>query len=91
MDGRKILVIYLIAINVLTFFIFGWDKMQAKKKRWRVAEKTLFMSVLLGGGIGAMAGMKVWRHKTRKWYFKFGVPLLVILQVAAALYTFFME
>ncbi len=91
MDGRKILTIYLISINIVTFLIFGWDKVQARRKRWRVAERTLFLSVLLGGGLGGVAGMKVWRHKTKKWYFKIGVPLLMILQVAAALYiSFFM-
>ena len=86
MDGRKILVIYLISINIIAFLTFGWDKLQARKNRWRVSEKTLFLSVLLGGGLGAIAGMKVWHHKTRKWYFKFGIPVIVILQVGGALY-----
>ena len=86
MNENKILIIYLLVINVLAFLTFGWDKLQARKNRWRVSEKTLFLSVLLGGGLGAIAGMKVWHHKTRKWYFKFGIPVIVILQVAGALY-----
>jgi len=85
-DGRKILVIYLISINIIAFLTFGWDKLQARKNRWRVSEKTLFLSVFLGGGLGAIVGMKVWHHKTRKWYFKFGIPVIVILQVGGALY-----
>lgn len=92
MDGRKILTIYLISINIVTFLIFGWDKLQAKRERWRVAERTLFLFVLLGGGLGGVAGMKVWRHKTRKGVFRYGIPTIVILQGAAALYIrFFME
>ncbi|GLI55637.1 hypothetical protein PM10SUCC1_11510 [Propionigenium maris DSM 9537] len=92
MDGRKILMIYLISINILTFLIFGWDKMQARRNRWRIAERTLFLSVILGGGLGGIAGMKVWRHKTRKGVFRYGIPTIVSLQGAAALYiTFFME
>ncbi len=91
MDRYKIIGVYLLIINIISFLIFGWDKVQARRKRWRVAERTLFLSVILGGGLGGVAGMKVWRHKTKKWYFKFGVPRLMILQVAAALYiSFFM-
>ncbi len=89
MDGRKILLIYLISINVITFLIFGWDKVQAKRKGWRVAERTLFLSVLLGGGLGGIAGMKVLNHKTRKGTFKYGIPAVVILQVIGAIYIVF--
>lgn len=86
MDRYKILIIYLLVINVVAFLIFGWDKLQARKNRWRISERTLFLSALLGGGLGGIAGMKVWHHKTRKWYFKFGIPLIVVLQMGAVLY-----
>ena len=91
MERYKILVVYLMAINIISFCLFGWDKLQARRNRWRVSERSLFLSVLLGGGVGAIAGMKVWRHKTRKGAFKFGIPIIVILQAAAALYSYFMK
>ncbi len=91
MDRYKIFGVYLMAINIISFCLFGWDKLQARRNRWRVSERSLFLSVLLGGGVGAIAGMKVWRHKTRKGAFKFGIPIIVILQAAAALYMYFMK
>lgn len=91
LDGKTILMIFA-GINILTFFIFGWDKMQARRGAWRVSEKALFLWVLIGGGLGGIAGMKVWRHKTKKWYFKFGIPTLVVIQGGALLYIkYFME
>ena len=76
---------YLLAINLLAFLIYGADKRKAKRDQWRVPEKTLFLLALLGGSVGALAGMKVFHHKTRKWYFRFGIPLILILQIAAVL------
>lgn len=79
-------IIYLIVINLITFLIMGYDKHEAKIGEWRVPEKHLFLLVLLGGSIGGIAGMYVFRHKTKKWYFKFGFPAILILQIAIIIY-----
>ena len=82
----KNIIIYLIVINLLTFLIMWWDKHEAKLGDWRVSEKFLFLLVLLGGGIGGIVGMYVFRHKTKKWYFKFGFPIILIIEIIIALY-----
>ncbi len=79
----QVLFYYLIAVNVLAFVLMGIDKRRAKKNAWRIPEKTLFLLSLLGGSAGALLGMRIFHHKTRKWYFRFGIPLLLILQGAA--------
>ena len=63
-----------------------FDKHEAKIGDWRVPERTLFLLVLLGGGIGGIAGMYVFRHKTRKWYFKIGFPAILIMQIILVIY-----
>ena len=75
------ILIYILIINVITFFMMWFDKHEAKIGDWRVPERTLFLLVLLGGGIGGIAGMYVFRHKTRKWYFKIGFPAILIMQI----------
>lgn len=80
----KIGLAYLALINLVTFFVYGADKRRARKDRWRVPEKTLFLLPLLGGSIGGILGMQVFRHKTKHWYFRIGLPLILILQLAAA-------
>ena len=74
-------------LNVITFFIMWFDKHEAKIGDWRVPERTLFLLVLLGGGIGGIAGMYVFRHKTRKWYFKIGFPAILIIQIVFIIYV----
>ena len=66
--------------------LFGFDKLRAGAGHWRIAESTLLGFALLGGSLGALAGRRIFRHKTRKWYFQIGIPLL-ILQNLAALYV----
>ncbi len=61
--------------------MMGYDKHEAKKGNWRVSEKTLFTLVVLGGSIGGILGMFTFRHKTKKWYFRFGFPIILILQI----------
>ena len=78
--------VYLALINLLTFVFYGVDKRRAKKGAWRISEKTLLLLPLLGGSIGGILGMQVFRHKTKHWYFQFGVPAVLILQLAAAVY-----
>ena len=82
----KVLLAYLALINLLTFVFYGVDKRRAKKGAWRISEKTLLLLPLLGGSIGGILGMQVFRHKTKHWYFQFGVPAVLILQLAAAVY-----
>ena len=74
---------YLAGINILTFFLFGIDKLKAKRSKWRVKESTLLWLSILGGSIGAWLGMKAWHHKTLHNKFKYGIPLILILQIAA--------
>ena len=76
------LLIYLAVINVATFFTYGLDKWKAKKSWWRIRESSLLMLALLGGSIGAWLGMKVWHHKTMHKKFKYGVPLIILAQIA---------
>ena len=79
------LVIYLLAINVLAFAVYGWDKARSKVQgARRVPEKTLFLLAILGGSVGAILGMRVWHHKTRHWYFKYGLPAILLAQLSAA-------
>ena len=79
---------YLIAINIITFFIYGIDKLKAKKGKWRIPESTLLLLAIIGGSIGAWLGIKVWHHKTLHKKFKYGIPLIVIAQIAMAVYIF---
>ena len=86
------ILIYLAVINILTFFLFGIDKLKAKRSKWRVKESTLLWLSVLGGSIGAWLGMKAWHHKTLHSKFKYGIPLILILQIAAVvgiLYLYF--
>ena len=78
----KYVLYYLAAINLVTFLVYGIDKLRAKRGAWRIPEKTLFVLPLLGGSVGAIAGMRVFHHKTKHWYFKYGLPLILILQIA---------
>ena len=78
----KYVLYYLAAINLVTFLVYGIDKLRAKRGAWRIPEKTLFLLPVLGGSVGAIAGMKVFHHKTKHWYFKYGLPLILILQIA---------
>lgn len=77
---------YLIAINILTFPVYGLDKLKAKKGKWRIPESTLLLLAIIGGSIGAWLGMKVWHHKTMHKKFKYGIPLIIILQLGVFLY-----
>ena len=75
--------IYLAAVNVVTFFTYGIDKWKAKKARRRISEATLLGLAVIGGSIGAWIGIKIWHHKTLHKKFKYGVPLILLLQIAA--------
>lgn len=83
-----ILTIYLIAINIATFFVYSIDKWKARRSKWRIPESTLLTLAVLGGSIGAFIGMRTWHHKTMHNKFKYGVPLIINLQVVLAVYIY---
>lgn len=85
---EMIILYYLLGINIYTFFMYGVDKRKARKGEWRIPEATLLLFAAIGGSIGAWAGMKVWRHKTQHLKFKFGVPAILFLQIALAVYIY---
>lgn len=86
MSFTQIAVIYLIVINILGFLVMGLDKHKAKMAERRIPENILFMFTILGGGIGTIAGMYVFHHKTKKMKFKVGMPLILILEILIFVY-----
>lgn len=82
----KSFIIYLVAINIITFLVMGLDKWKAKRGSWRIQEATLFTLVLFGGGIGGILGMIVFHHKTKKVKFQIGFPMILIIEVAIITY-----
>ena len=80
---------YLAAVNLVTFTVYGVDKAKARRGAWRVPEKTLFLLPLLGGSLGALLGMRVFHHKTKHWYFVWGIPLILLAQIALAVWVYF--
>lgn len=81
MDFSKIVLLYLVAVNLIAFHLMGKDKKKAKTRGNRIPEKTLFIWAIIGGSIGSIAGMQHFRHKTRHMSFKIGMPLILVLQV----------
>ena len=80
------IICYLLAVNIVTFLLYGIDKYKAKKGKWRISEATLLTMAAIGGSIGAWAGMRLWHHKTMHKKFKYGIPVIIILEVALAVY-----
>lgn len=78
---RRLFLIYLIAINVAAFVVYGMDKWKSKNGKWRTPESTLLGLAAIGGSVGAWFGMKVWHHKTLHKKFKYGVPAILIAQL----------
>lgn len=83
--------IYLAVINVAAFLFMMFDKIRAKKETWRIRERTLFLLAILGGSIGSLAGMYLFRHKTKHWYFVVGMPLILIAQIALVIWFYFYQ
>ena len=77
---------YLLAINAVAFIVYGIDKYKAMKAKWRIPEATLLLLAVLGGSIGAWMGMKVWHHKTMHKKFKYGIPAILLIQIALMAY-----
>lgn len=76
-----VLVLYLVVVNLISFVIMGIDKAKARKHAWRISERTLFAFAIIGGSLGAIGGMYYFRHKTKHWYFVFGMPVILVLQL----------
>ena len=82
----KTILLLLVAVNLVSFSLYGLDKLQAKKGLWRIRESTLLLIAALGGSVGALLGMEVFRHKTKHWQFKVLVPVFFILHIALAVW-----
>lgn len=82
-----LLAFYIIAVNLIGFALMGIDKHKATKHAFRIPEATLFTVAIIGGSIGSIIGMYFFRHKTRHWYFVYGMPAILILQIALILYV----
>ena len=91
MNLQQIILIYLATINVATFFTFGIDKLKARRDKWRIRETALLLLAILGGSLGAWLGMKVWRHKTKHKKFKYGIPLILIVQIVALAFIAYIQ
>lgn len=76
-----ILICYLLLINLVTFIVYGVDKLKAKRDWWRIPEKTLLLFAIFGGSVGALLGMNVFHHKTLHNRFRYGIPVILIIQV----------
>ena len=85
---QHLILIYLVIINVVTFFLYGVDKYKAKRAKWRIPEATLLRLAIIGGSVGAWLGMKVWHHKTMHKKFKYGIPAMIIIQLLVFGYYF---
>ncbi|MBP5582411.1 MAG: DUF1294 domain-containing protein, partial [Bacteroidales bacterium] len=77
----SVVIIFFIIINIVTFFAFGVDKYKAQHNKWRIPESTLLTMAMLGGSIGALVGMRFWRHKTLHNKFRIGIPVIIVLQI----------
>ena len=83
---KTALLIWVLAWTLIAFVLMGVDKWRAVHESWRIPEKTLFLSAALGGSLGALAGMYLFRHKTKHRSFTVGMPLILLLQIALALF-----
>lgn len=81
----ELLIVYVAAVNAVAFVVYGVDKYKAQKAKWRIRESTLLLLAVIGGSAGAWLGMKIWRHKTRHAKFRYGVPAILLIQLAGVL------
>ena len=84
----QLLGLYLLAVNLAAFALMGLDKRRARRGKWRVPERSLFLPAVLGGALGGTVGMRVFHHKTRHWYFRYGFPLLLLIQLGSLIWLF---
>lgn len=83
---EDIMLLYIVVVNVVGFAMMGIDKSRAKRQAWRIPEKTLFACAICGGSLGMIMGMNTFRHKTKHWYFKYGLPAILVVQMVLAGY-----
>lgn len=88
---QEIILYSVIFLNIITFLLYGLDKQKARQRRWRIPERVLIGFALIGGSVGAYAGMKVFRHKTQKKKFSIGVPLIFLIQIGLLFYFYGMK
>ena len=88
MNVITLLITYVIIINLIGFFLMGIDKRKAIKHAFRIPEATLFLIAFIGGSIGSILGMYTFRHKTRHWYFVYGMPFILIVQIALIVFLY---
>lgn len=86
MSTSALLIYYLLGINVVTFVLYGADKIKSKKGWWRITEKTLLMLAIIGGSMGALCGIRLFHHKTKHKKFYLGVPILLAIQITLICY-----
>ncbi len=89
MNAFQLIIIYIIAINIISFIVMGVDKRKAQKRAWRIPESTLFVLAIIGGSIGSILGMHLFHHKTRHWYFLYGMPAILVVQILLVLALIF--
>ncbi len=85
---KILLLSYLLIVNIVGFAMMGIDKKRAIRGAWRISEASLFLVAIIGGSVGSILGMNTFRHKTKHWYFKYGMPAILILQIALLSYFF---
>jgi len=81
MNSFDIIILYAVAVNVVSFIVMGVDKRKAIKRAWRIPESTLFVLAIIGGSLGSIIAMHLFHHKTRHWYFLYGMPVILALQM----------
>lgn len=89
MNSFDIIILYAVAVNVVSFIVMGVDKRKAIKRAWRIPESTLFVLAIIGGSLGSVIGMHLFHHKTRHWYFLYGMPVILALQIILILAVIF--
>jgi len=87
LEVYKIIGMYLLGVNVIGFAMMGIDKWKAKKRAWRIPETTLFIVAIIGGALGSVLGMHLFRHKTKHWYFLYGMPAILVIHIILAYFV----
>ena len=88
MKFEYLFALYIVVVNIFAFILYGIDKFKSKNTKWRISERTLILSTLIGGSIGALLAIRIFRHKTKHKKFTIGVPFILVLQIAILLLFF---
>ncbi len=89
MNSFDFILLYVAIVNLVSLIVMGIDKRKARKRAFRIPESTLFVLAIIGGSLGSIIGMHLFRHKTRHWYFLYGMPVILALQVILILAVIF--